>query len=63
MFDIRTKNLLEACHPYPTEGSAMDKGVHRYRNGIKFPDVDRFLDKLRNDKWGGFCLWELPSEY
>ena len=45
MFDIRTKNLQEACHPDPTEGSATGKDVHGYRNGIRFPGVDRFLDK------------------
>ena len=37
MFVIRTKDLLEACHPDHAEGSATGKGVHGYRKGYTIP--------------------------
>jgi len=56
MFVIRTKDLLEACHPDHVEGSATAKGVHEYRNSIRFPGVEKFLDKLEMTGLGRLCI-------
>jgi len=53
MFVIRTKDLLEACHPDHAEGSATAKGVHEYRKGTRFPGVVRFLGKHGMTGLGG----------